>query len=76
METSMMPGSGFEYLMGLKEGRKKMGKEENLSPNLHLRDVRDGLESMFVTEIMGFAAFLLQTQRDKPLQKWGGWPRS
>lgn len=65
----MMPGSGFEYLTGLKEGRKKMGKEENLSSNLHLSNVRDGLETMFVTEIMGFAAFVLQTQTDKPLQK-------
>lgn len=65
----MMPGSGIEYLMGLKEGRKKMGREENLGPNLHLRDVRDGSETMFVTEIMGFAAFVLQMQRDKPLQK-------
>lgn len=76
METSMMLGSRFEYLMGLKKGRKKMEKEENLSPNLHLRDVRDGLETMFVAEIIGFGAFVLLTQRDKPLQKWGIGPHS
>lgn len=66
METSMKPGSGFEYLIWLQEGRKRMGKEENLSPNLHLRAVRDGLE-IFLTEIMGFSTFVLQTQRDKTL---------
>lgn len=69
METSTKPGSGFEYLMALKGERKKTGKEGNLNPYLHLEDVRDSLGTMFVTEIMGFASFVLQTQRDKPLHK-------
>lgn len=55
----MKSGFGSEYLMTLKG--EKLRREGNLNPHLHLRDVRDGLETMFVTEIMGFAAFVLQT---------------
>lgn len=65
METATKPGSlssDSEYLMTLRDGENGKGMKSNPLP-LHLRDVRDVWELVFVTGIMGSASFALHSQK-------------